>query len=263
MITASDFLCKIDLSSRDKTTLKSKNKREIKMINIRRSDERGGGNYGWLDTKYTFSFNNYYDPKYMSFRNLRVINEDWVEANQGFGTHGHANMEIITYVISGALAHKDSTGGSEVLRPHEVQRMTAGTGIRHSEFNPSETEKVHLYQIWILPEKDGLEPGYEQTYFAPETKKGRLKLVASRGGDDGSVKINQDVKLYSSILANGETVSHHLAENRHAWIQIVKGALDLNGETLNASDGAAISDERLLEIKSLADDTEFLLFDLN
>ena len=233
------------------------------MINIRKSEDRGGGNYGWLNTKYTFSFNTYHDAKFMGFRNLRVINEDYVQANQGFGTHGHADMEIITYVMAGALAHKDSTGGSEVLRPHEVQRMTAGTGIQHSEFNPSETEKVHLYQIWILPEKDGLEPGYEQTYFAPETKQGKLKLVASRGGDDGSVRINQDVKLYSSILANGETVSHTLAENRHAWLQIVKGSVELNGETLRQSDGAAISDERLLEIKSLADDTEFLLFDLN
>ncbi len=233
------------------------------MINIRKSEERGGGNYGWLDTKYTFSFNTYYDPKFMGFRSLRVINEDYVAANQGFGTHGHADMEIITYVVSGELAHQDSTGGEEVLRPHEVQRMTAGTGIKHSEFNPSETEKVHLYQIWILPEKDGLTPGYEQTYFAPETKSGKLKLVASRGGDDGSVKINQDVKLYSSILGRSETVSHSVAENRHAWIQIVKGSVDLNGETLQQSDGAAISDERLLEIRSLADETEFLLFDLN
>lgn len=233
------------------------------MINIRRSTERGGGNYGWLNTKYTFSFNTYYDPNFMGFRNLRVINEDYVAANQGFGTHGHSDMEIITYVMSGALAHKDSTGGEEVLRPHEVQRMTAGTGIQHSEFNPSETEKVHLYQIWILPEKKGLEPGYEQTYFAPQTKTGRLKLVASRSGDDGSVRINQDVRLYSSILANGEKVAHSVAENRHAWIQIVKGQVDLNGEILNQSDGAAISDERLLEIKSLADETEFLLFDLN
>lgn len=233
------------------------------MIKIRRSDERGGGNYGWLDTKHTFSFNTYYDERFMGFRNLRVINEDYVAPNQGFGTHGHSDMEIITYVVEGALAHEDSTGGSEVLRPHEVQRMTAGTGIRHSEFNPSKTERVHLYQIWILPEKNGLEPGYEQTFFAPEDKKGKLKLVASRGGDGGSVKINQDVRLYSSILADGETVSHRLAENRHAWIQIVKGKVDLNGETLNASDGAAISDETVLQIKSLADETEFLLFDLN
>ncbi len=233
------------------------------MISIRRNEERGGGNYGWLDTKYTFSFNTYHDPKFMGFRSLRVINEDYVQPNQGFGTHGHANMEIITYVVEGALAHKDSTGAAEVLRPHEVQRMTAGTGIQHSEFNPSATEKVHLYQIWILPEKNSLTPGYEQTYFAPETKTGKLKLVASRGGDDGSVKINQDVRLYSSILAHGETVTHSVAENRHAWIQIVKGSLELNGEILQSSDGAAISDERILEIKSLSDETEFLLFDLN
>ena len=233
------------------------------MIKIRRADERGGGNFGWLDTKYTFSFNNYYDPRFMGFRNLRVINEDYVQPGEGFGTHGHADMEIITYVIEGALAHKDSTGGSEVLRPHEVQRMTAGTGIRHSEFNPSDTERVHLYQIWIMPEKDGLEPGYEQTYFAPEEKKGKLRLVASRAGTDGSVKINQDVSLYGSILATGEKVSHNLAKNRHAWIQIVKGSVEINGEVLNASDGAAISDETVLEIKSLTDETEFLLFDLN
>ncbi len=233
------------------------------MINIRKSEERGGGNFGWLDTKYTFSFNNYYDAKFMGFRSLRVINEDFVDANQGFGTHGHSDMEIITYVISGELAHKDSSGGSETLRPHEVQRMTAGSGIRHSEFNPSKTEKVHLLQIWLLPEKNGLEPGYEQTYFAPETKQGKLKLVASRGGDDGSVKINQDVKLYSSILKNGEEVSHELAENRHAWIQIVKGSLTLNGENLSAGDGAAISDQSALRIKSLENETEFLLFDLN
>jgi redox-sensitive bicupin YhaK (pirin superfamily) len=233
------------------------------MIKVRKSEERGGGNYGWLNTNYTFSFNTYHDPKYMGFRSLRVINEDWVEANQGFGTHGHADMEIITYVVEGALAHKDSSGGSETLRPHEVQRMTAGSGIRHSEFNPSKTEKVHLLQIWILPETDGLEPGYEQTYFALETKQGKLKLVASRGGDDGSVKINQDVKLYSSILKKDEEISHELAPNRHAWIQIVKGSLTINGETLSAGDGAAISDETRLQIKSLADETEFLLFDLN
>ncbi len=233
------------------------------MIRVRKSTERGGGNFGWLDTHYTFSFNNYYDPNFMGFRNLRVINEDWVDANQGFGTHGHSDMEIITYVISGELAHKDSSGGAEVLRPHEVQRMTAGSGIRHSEFNPSETEKVHLLQIWILPKTNGLEPGYEQTYFAPETKQGKLKLVASRGGDDGSVKINQDVKLYSSILKTGEEVKHELAANRHAWIQIVKGSLALKGEILEAGDGAAISDETVLKIKSTADETEFLLFDLN
>lgn len=233
------------------------------MIKIRRAGERGGGDFGWLQTRYTFSFNNYYDPRFMGFRSLRVINEDYVAPGEGFGTHGHADMEIITYVIEGALAHKDSTGGEETLRPHEVQRMTAGTGIRHSEFNPSDTERVHLYQIWILPEKEGLEPGYEQTYFDPEEKRGRLRLMASRAGTDGSVKINQDVSLYCSILSEGETVTHELAENRHGWIQIVKGSLEINGEVLAASDGAAISDERKLEIRALADETEFLLFDLN
>jgi hypothetical protein len=233
------------------------------MIKIRRANERGHADYGWLDTYHTFSFNTYYDPRFMGFRSLRVINEDRIAGGEGFGTHGHANMEIITYVTEGALAHKDSTGGEETLRPHEVQRMTAGTGIRHSEFNPSPTESTHLYQIWILPEREGLTPGYEQTYFPPEEKKGKLRLVASRAGADGSVKINQDVSLYSSILSAGEEVSHPLAENRHAWLQVVKGKLEINGEALNASDGAAISDERELRIKALENDTEFLLFDLN
>lgn len=233
------------------------------MIKIRRADERGGANYGWLNTSHTFSFNRYYDPAFMGFRTLRVINEDFVEPDRGFGTHGHQNMEIISYVVEGELAHKDSSGGSEVLRPHEVQRMTAGTGIQHSEFNPSKDNKVHFYQIWIEPEKTGLKPGYEQTYFSPEEKQGKLKLVASRGGDDGSVHINQDVSLYASILAGGEKVSHELTADRHAWIQVIKGKLQLNGKELNTSDGAAVSDEGRLKIKSLEDNTEFLLFDLN
>jgi redox-sensitive bicupin YhaK (pirin superfamily) len=198
----------------------------------------------------------------MGFRNLRVINEDFIEPNQGFPTHGHKDMEIVSYVVAGELAHKDSTGVSEVLRPHEVQRMTAGTGVRHSEHS-SKTEKTHLLQIWILPEKNNLTPDYEQKYFAPEEKQGKLRLIASRGGDDGSVKINQDVALYGSILANDGEISHELNEGRHTWIQIIKGSLDLNGETLNAGDGAAISNEKILKIKSLEDETEFLLFDLN
>lgn len=233
------------------------------MIKIRRADERGHANHGWLDTYHTFSFGNYYDPRFMGFRSLRVINEDKVLAGQGFGTHGHRDMEIISYVVSGALAHKDSTGGEEILRPHEVQRMTAGTGIRHSEFNPLKDEDVHFLQIWILPEEENLTPGYEQTLFSPESKKGKLKLVASRAGTDGSVKINQDVALYASILDKAEEVSHELAENRHGWIQVIKGSLEINGEFLNASDGAAISDESLLKIKALEDESEFLLFDLN
>jgi redox-sensitive bicupin YhaK (pirin superfamily) len=233
------------------------------MIKIRRAEERGGGHYGWLDTSYTFSFNDYYDSQFMGFRNLRVINEDFVAAGRGFPTHGHADMEIVTYVIEGALAHKDSSGGEGVIRPHEVQRMSAGTGIKHSEANGSDTKKVHLLQIWLLPETKGIAPGYEQKYFSPEEKQGKLKLVASRDGDDNSVKINQNVQLFASILAKDETVSHNLTENRHAWIQIVKGSLKLNGETLNASDGAAISEENSLEIKALENETEFLLFDLN
>jgi redox-sensitive bicupin YhaK (pirin superfamily) len=198
----------------------------------------------------------------MGFRDLRVINEDFIEANQGFPTHGHRDMEIISYVVEGELSHKDSMGNGETIRPNEVQRMTAGTGVEHSEYS-SPTDKTHLLQIWILPEKDNLEPGYEQTYFAPEEKQGKLKLVASRGGTDGSVHINQDVALYSSILAKGEEVSHQLADKRHAWVQLIKGEIELNGVVLNAGDGAAISEESLLTIKSLKDNSEFLLFDLN
>lgn len=237
-------------------------RRFYSMIKIRRSNERGHADYGWLDTFHTFSFNTYYDPRFMGFRSLRVINEDTIAPGEGFGTHGHNDMEIITYVTRGALAHKDSTGGEETLRPHEVQRMTAGTGIRHSEFNASDTDETHLLQIWILPEKNGLTPGYEQTFFAPEEKKNRLRLVASRGGSDGSVKINQDVSLYASLLDANQTVEHQLAENRHAWLQLVRGKIELNGETLNAGDGAAISDEKVLQITAL-EDSEFLLFDLN
>jgi quercetin 2,3-dioxygenase len=231
------------------------------MITIRRSDERGHADHGWLDTHHTFSFDRYYDPRFMGFRDLRVINEDYIEPKQGFPTHGHRDMEIITYVISGDLSHKDSMGNASVIRPHDVQRMSAGTGVRHSEYS-SETDKTHLLQIWILPETRNLEPGYEQKYFAPEEKKGKLKLVASRAGREGSVTIHQDVSLYSSILVADETVSYSLNEDRHAWIQIVKGSLEINEEFLNAGDGAAISDETILNIKALEDDTEFLLFDL-
>ena len=198
----------------------------------------------------------------MGFRDLRVINEDFIEAAQGFPTHGHRDMEIITYVINGEVSHRDSMGNGETIRPHEVQRMTAGTGVLHSEYS-SPTERTHILQIWILPEKRDLQPSYEQTYFAPEEKQGQLKLVASRGGDDGSVHINQDVRLYSSILSTDETVSLDLAEDRHAWIQLVSGSLDVNGERLEAGDGAAISEEYALTLKALADNTELLLFDLN
>ncbi|HMO79819.1 MAG TPA: pirin family protein [Pyrinomonadaceae bacterium] len=232
------------------------------MITIRRSGERGHANHGWLDTFHSFSFADYYDPQNMGFRSLRVINEDWIEPAQGFPTHGHRDMEIITYVIEGELSHRDSMGNGETIRPHEVQRMTAGTGVLHSEYS-SPTDKTHLLQIWLLPEKQNLQPSYEQTYFAPEEKQGKLKLVASRGGDDGSVHINQDVKLYASILADGDEVIHKIADGRHAWVQLISGSLEVSGECLEAGDGAAVSEENELRIRSLSEKTEFLLFDLN
>jgi redox-sensitive bicupin YhaK (pirin superfamily) len=232
------------------------------MLKVIRANQRGHADHGWLNTYHTFSFANYYNPEMMGFRSLRVINEDRVTEGQGFGTHGHEDMEILSYVVEGAIAHKDSTGGEEILRPHEWQRMTAGNGIRHSEYNPSKTDKLHFYQIWILPEKDDLEPGYEQKMFAPEEKSGKLKLVASRDSREGSLKINQDVSVYNSILKAGEVVSYDLAEKRYGWIQVVKGALEINGEKLSASDGAAITEEKLLKIKALESETEFLLFDL-
>lgn len=232
------------------------------MIKIRKSKDRGHANYGWLDTYYTFSFNDYHDDRFMGFRNLRVINEDRVEADQGFPKHGHRDMEIITYVISGELSHRDSMGNGETILPDEVQRMTAGTGVLHSEFS-SPTDKTHLLQIWILPEKNRLEPAYEQKKFDRDSKRGTLKLVASRGGDDGSVHINQDVKLYASVLSEGQSVTHSLAEGRHAWIQLISGALDINGYTLEAGDGAAVSDETSLKLTAHENETEFLLFDLN
>jgi redox-sensitive bicupin YhaK (pirin superfamily) len=191
-----------------------------------------------------------------------VINEDRVTPGEGFGTHGHANMEILSYVVEGAIAHKDSTGGEEILRPHEWQRMTTGSGIRHSEYNPSKTDPLHFYQIWILSEKDDLAPGYEQEMFAPDDKRGKLKLVASDDAGDGSLKINQDVWVFDSILNEGGAVSYDLTEERYGFVQIVKGSLKLNGETLRASDGAAISTEERLKIKALVDGTEFSLFDL-
>lgn len=232
------------------------------MIKIRRSNERGHADHGWLDTNYTFSFSDYYDPQFMGFRDLRVINEDYIEPAQGFPKHGHRDMEIITYVIDGELSHRDSLGNGETIRPNEVQRMTAGTGVLHSEYS-SPTDKTHLLQIWILPESKNLAPGYEQKFFAPEEKQGKLRLVASRGGDDGSVHINQDVKLYASVLAKGEEVFYDLANGRHAWIQLISGSLGVNGEKLAAGDGAAISDENALRINAIEDKTEFLLFDLN
>ncbi len=231
------------------------------MIQIRSAQERGGGDHGWLKTHHTFSFGEYWDPKWMGFRSLRVINEDWVAPNTGFPTHPHRDMEIITYVLEGKLEHKDSLGTGSVILPGDGQRMTAGSGIRHSEFNPSTTEAVHLLQIWIQPERAALAPSYEQKTFPEAEKRGKLRLVASRESRDGSVKINQDAKLYVSLLKSGDEVTHELAEGRHAWLQVARGSVELNGKKLSQGDGAAISDETKLKIAGTKD-AEVLLFDL-
>jgi quercetin 2,3-dioxygenase len=231
------------------------------MFTIRRSGERGGGNYGWLDTKHTFSFSDYWDPRWMGFRSLRVINEDYVAPAAGFPTHPHSDMEIITYVLEGKLEHKDSLGTGSVILPGDGQRMTAGRGIRHSEYNPSKSERVHLYQIWILPEKKGLEPSYEQKSFPAEEKEGKLRLIASPDAEEGSVKINQDTRLYVTLLKPGEEVLHSFGKGRHGWLQVAKGSVEVAGQTLQQGDGAAIIDEQKLTIKG-AKDSEVLLFDL-
>ncbi|HKC72092.1 MAG TPA: pirin family protein [Terriglobales bacterium] len=232
------------------------------MITLRPADERGQADYGWLHTRYTFSFADYYDPKHVHFRSLRVINEDHVEPGHGFGTHPHRDMEIITYVLEGALAHKDSMGTGSTIRPGEVQRMSAGTGVLHSEFNHSPSEQVHLLQIWILPERKGIEPGYEQKEFARESKLNHLRLVAAPGGEEGSVTIHQDARLYGSILEAGKSVRHELGKGRYAWLQVVRGEVSLNGTALKAGDGAAVERETALEITGRTPSSEFLLFDL-
>ena len=231
------------------------------MITIRRHDERGRAELGWLDSRHTFSFGSYRDRRHMGFRSLRVINEDRVAPGQGFGAHSHSDMEIISYVLDGALEHKDSLGNGTTIRPGEVQRMTAGTGITHSEFNPSPSQSVHFLQIWILPNRDGLPPGYEQRFFPSAEKQGRLRLVASPDGRDGSVSLHQDARLYVSHLGAGDTVIHAIPPGRHAWLQVASGTVTLNGQPLVAGDGAAVSDEESLEIGA---DTgsEVLLFDL-
>lgn len=232
------------------------------MIRIRRAEDRGHFDYGWLDTRYTFSFGEYHDPEHMAFRSLRVINEDRVAPGQGFGAHPHRDMEIITYVMEGALAHRDSTGGQETLRPGEVQRMSAGTGIIHSEFNPSRTEPTHLLQIWIYPERRGVEPGYEQKAFPVESRRGRMTLLASRDGAEGSVRINQDARLYSAALDRGQSARHELAEGRHAWVQVARGSGTVNGIEVKAGDGVAISGERAVELVAAEDGSDLLVFDL-
>ena len=231
------------------------------MLSIRRSEERGGGDFGWLSTRHSFSFDRYYDPKFMGFRALRVINEDWVQPGEGFPTHPHRDMEIITYVLEGALEHKDSLGTGSVIQPGDGQRMSAGTGIRHSEFNHSKTDPVHLLQIWIMPDHSGHKPSYEQKAFPVTEKTGKLRLIASPEGQDGSVTIHQDASLYAALLNPGQEVTHELGASRYGWLQVAKGSVEVNGKTLMQGDGAAITDEREVKIKGLQD-SEILLFDL-
>ena len=231
------------------------------MLAIRPSDERGLANLGWLSSRHTFSFGHYYDPQFMGFGPLRVINEDRVKPGQGFDTHGHSDMEIISYVLDGALAHKDSLGTGSEIRPGDVQRMTAGTGVRHSEFNASDTDPVHFLQIWILPEREGLEPSYEQKTFGSAEKRGRLKLVGSRDGREGSVTIHQDVDLYATLLDADERVRHDLRDGRNGWVQVARGSVVLNGNRLSAGDGVALRGAQTVELAG-ADDAEVLLFDM-
>ena len=231
------------------------------MLQVRRGNQRGYFDHGWLNTYHTFSFSEYYDPHWTQFRSLRVMNEDVVAPGQGFGMHGHRDMEIITYVLSGQLQHRDSLGNGDILRPGELQHMTAGSGIRHSEFNPSGSEPVHLYQIWLLPDRPGLTPRYEQTRFDPQEMAGKLRLVASPDGADGSLSIHQDARLYLATIDNGAAVRHTLSAGRHGWLQALRGNVDLNGERLAAGDGAAISDLEELRIEANGP-AEVMLFDL-
>jgi quercetin 2,3-dioxygenase len=231
------------------------------MITVRRAENRGHFDFGWLNTYHTFSFGEYYDPRFMGFRDLRVINEDRVREGRGFPTHPHRDMEIISYVLEGALEHKDSMGNGSVIRPGEVQRMSAGTGVTHSEKNHSPNEAAHFLQIWIVPDEQGLEPGYEQKMYTDEEKRGRLHLIASRDGRDGSVTVHQDTDLYAGLLDTGQEVTHQLVQGRHAWLQVARGKVAIGGQQLKQGDGASISEEQSLIIKAL-EPSEILLFDL-
>ncbi len=231
------------------------------MLQIRKSEDRGVANFGWLDSRHSFSFGHYYDPKHVGFGPLRVINEDKVAPGQGFGTHGHRDMEIISYVLSGALEHKDSMGNGSVLHYGDVQRMTAGTGVRHSEYNHSNREGVHFLQIWIEPAQAGIAPGYEEKHFTPESKTGALRLVASPDGRDGSVLVHQDAFIYASILNGGDAVVHALAAGRQAYVHVIRGTLTVNGAELKGGDAAKISGEASVTLSG-ADNVEVLLFDL-
>jgi redox-sensitive bicupin YhaK (pirin superfamily) len=231
------------------------------MIKIRKSEDRGRFDHGWLDTRHTFSFGDYQDPEQTGFRALRVMNEDRVRPGEGFGTHGHRDMEIVSYVLEGALEHRDSMGNGSVLRRGMFQRMSAGTGVLHSEFNHSSSEPVHFYQIWLLPERAGIEPGYEDKQFSNGEKRNRLRLVAAADGRDGALRVHQDAEIYLAEIADGREVRHALAEGRHAWVQVLRGAVTLNDVALKAGDGAAVSDETDLRIAAESE-AEVMLFDL-
>jgi len=231
------------------------------MIALRKAGERGHANHGWLDSWHSFSFAEYYDPQHMGFSDLRVINEDVVQPGRGFGTHGHRDMEIITYILDGALEHKDSMGNGSVIRPGDVQRMSAGRGVQHSEYNPSQSELVHLLQIWIEPNVRGIEPGYEETHFDAASKRGKLRLIASAEGRDGSVKIHQDAAVYAALIDGAERVSHKLARGRKAYVHVARGKLTVNGEQLSAGDALKAEGVPSITLEKGAQ-AEILLFDL-
>jgi len=231
------------------------------MIQVRKAAERGHFDHGWLDTYHTFSFGDYYDPANLGFRSLRVINDDRVQPSQGFGMHGHRDMEIVTYVLEGALEHKDNMGNGSIIRAGELQRMTAGTGVRHSEFNPSDKEWVHLYQIWLLPDHKGLKPSYQELALAAEEKRGRFRLVASPDGAEGSLTIHQDARLYLASLLSGQAVSHLIEPGRAAWLQVLRGSVNLLSNDLSAGDGVAITDQESVSVLAGVP-SEVLLFDL-
>ena len=233
----------------------------VLMIKLRKSEDRGAANHGWLDTRFTFSFADYHDPQHMGFRSLRVINDDRIAPSGGFGTHPHRDMEIITYMLDGQLEHKDSMGNGRVIQPGEFQYMSAGTGVYHSEFNPSSENAAHLLQIWILPDKRGYEPRYAERDMKTADS-GVLNLVASKSGRDGSFEINQDADLYLARLQSGDTVVHELKPRRHAWIHVAEGEVNVNGETLKGGDGAAVSEETTLTLNGKGD-SQVLMFDMN
>jgi redox-sensitive bicupin YhaK (pirin superfamily) len=234
------------------------------MINVRSAAERGHANHGWLDSFHTFSFANYYDPAHMGFRSLRVINEDRVEPGRGFGAHPHRDMEIVTYVLEGGIRHNDSMGTGSVIEPGDVQRMSAGTGVTHSEYNASRTEPVHFLQIWLEPSQRGIAPSYEQKSFSAEEKRGHLRVVASPDARDGSIGIHNDTVLYAGLFAAGEAAQLELAPQRHAWVHVARGSVKVNGKELHAGDAVALSDEPVLRVEGVAgaDDGEVLVFDL-